>query len=482
MALAYKLLVVMAGATVAFSPLAEAKTCTAGKATSASMRCKEKPPARSAKSGRDKAGKKGKAGIGAPRGLVEFVDSKGCRLFAAESAVRRMREIDAVGSVTWDGKCQGGLASGPGVLRQEGMSVEGGRSKRFAYYFSGTAQKGMRTGPWTRETYDRFVDSPKSWTSLARMEFVQGIAKGAPKPIPVEGRNQHTEAFRARVLEPDSKRDLPAEPSASTPPSLIVADSLSSKPATAQVQTPVPAPLPAPVVAASAVPVLLPALPVAPPAQAPALRPARVVEAPPPTASAAAPVAAPLPAPVSAPAPELVPGKALTAKLAIAPVAALAPAAKAVAPVPGPVKHVVARLTPELPTSIAEQSFAFGTGCYMDTLDDRIWEREVLSVKDRKAVKIHGWAVDDEEKRVAEATYVRLEGSTGKRYYAATTPENRPDVAKFLGNGGLLRSGYRALFSAENVPAGEYEVMIVMSSGGRNILCGNGRKLKIPGI
>jgi hypothetical protein len=480
--MADKLLVLMAGATLAFSPLLEARTCQPGKSTGASTRCKEKPPARSAKAGRDKAGKKGKAGIGAPRGLVEFVDSKGCRLFAAESAARRMREIDAVGSVTWDGKCQGGLASGPGVLRQEGMSVEGGRSKRFAYYFSGTAQKGVRTGPWTRETFDRFADSPKSWTSLARMEFVQGVAKGALKPVPVGGQNQHTDAFRTRVLEPDSKRDLPAEPAVSTPPSLIVADSLSSKPATAQVQAPVPAPLPAPVVAASAAPVVPPAVPVAPPAPAPALRPARVVEAPPPTASAAAPVAAPLPAPVSAPAPELVTGKALTAKLAIAPVAAPAPAAKAVAPVPGPVKDVVARLTPELPTSLAEQSFAFGTGCYMDALDGRIWEGEVLTVKDRKAIRIHGWGVDEEEKRVAEATFLRLEGSTGKRYYAATTLEDRPDVAKFLGNGGLLRSGYRTLFSAENVPAGDYEVMIVMSSGGRNILCGNGRKLKIPGI
>lgn len=468
MAMADKLLVLMAGAALAFSPLLEARTCPPGKIPGASGRCKEKPPARGAKSAH-KTAKKGKAGATAPRGLVEFVDSKGCRLFAAESAVRRMREIDAVGSVTWDGKCPGGLASGPGLLRQEGMSVEGGRNKRFAYYFSGTAQKGVRTGPWTRETYDRFVDSPKSWTSLARMEFVQGIAKGAPKPIPVGDQNQHTEAFRLRVLEPDSKRDLPAEPAGNTLPSLIVADTLSSKTAAAQV----PGPVPAPVVAASAL------APTAPPAPSPALRPAKMVDTPPP---AVAPVAAPPPAPVSAPAQEPVPAKAVPAKLAVAPVAAPAPAAIAVAPAPSPVKEVVARSSTEMPASIAAQSFAFGTGCYMDTLDGRVWESEVLAARDRKAVRIHGWGVDDEGKRLPEATFVRLEGSTGKRYYAATTPEDRPDVAKFLGNAEFVKSGYRALFSAENIPPGEYEVLIIMSAGGRNILCGNGRKLKIPGI
>jgi hypothetical protein len=390
-----------------------------------------------------------------------------------------MREIDAVGSVTWDGKCQGGLASGPGLLRQEGMSVEGGRSKRFAYYFSGTAQKGVRTGQWTRETYDRYVDSPKSWTSLARMEFVQGIAKGAPRPVPVGGQNQHTDAFRTRVLEPDSKRDQPAEPAGNSLPSLIVADSLSSKP----VATSVAALIPAPAVMASVPPPAATVAPAASPAPtpAPAIRPARAVETPV-VLSAASPVAAPPVAPVSAPATEPVPAKPPPGKPTAAPVAAPAPVSKPVAPAPIPAKEVVPKLSAEMPASIAGQSFAFGTGCYMDTLDGRIWESEVFAVKDRKAIRIHGWGVDDEGKRLPEATFLRLEGTTGKRYYAATTPEDRPDVAKFLGNTGFLRSGYRALISAEQLPAGEYEVAIVMNVGGRNILCGNGRKLKLPGI
>jgi hypothetical protein len=153
-----------------------------------------------------------------------------------------------------------------------------------------------------------------------------------------------------------------------------------------------------------------------------------------------------------------------------------------VAPAASPPKEAPVKLTTQIPDVVEGQSFSFGTGCYMDTLDGQLWEAAVPTVGSQKSIEIQGWAVDDEGKRLPEATYLRLEGSTGKRYYATTTPKDRPDVAKHFGNAMFLRSGYRALVSAESVPAGEYEAVVVMSAGGRNILCGNGRKLKIPGI
>ncbi len=152
------------------------------------------------------------------------------------------------------------------------------------------------------------------------------------------------------------------------------------------------------------------------------------------------------------------------------------------APAASPPKEIPVKLTTQIPDFVEGQSFSFGTGCYMDTLDGQLWEAAVLTVGSHKSIEIHGWAVDDEGRRLPEATFVRLEGSTGKRYYAATTSRDRPDVAKYFGNAMFLRSGYRALVSAETVPAGEYEVVVLMNAGGRNILCGNGRKLKIPGI
>jgi hypothetical protein len=346
------------------------------------------------------------------------------------------------------------------------------------------------------------------------MEFAQGVARGAPKPVPVGGENQHTESFRTRILDSDSKPEQLAEPAGNTLPSLIAAYSLTSKPvettapmpipAAASLTPPmpsVPAPAPAPIKApepatapaAAATPAPAPATAKAAPARqaspatvaaAPALAPIAPAAVPSKEAvHALIPVKAPEPAPViiaaSVPAPIPVAAKPETTRPASTPPAAANAALPVAAAAPVPVRETAIRLTAEMPASIARQSFAFGTGCYMDTLDGRLWESEVLTVKDRKSIRITGWGVDDEGKRLSEGTFLRLESSSGRRYYAATTPEDRPDVAKFLGNSDFLKSGYRALISAEQLPAGEYGAVIVMSAGGRNILCGSDRRLRL---
>ena len=369
MAILGRLLALAMGVFLVWPPIAEAATCKGGRAAQkAADRCK-KAPAPSARATRAQKSKAKLAGASVGTGLVEFVEARGCKLLASESAVRRMRELEALGAVSWDGKCQHGLISGPGVLRQEGVSVEGGRSKRFAYYFSGTAQKGMRSGRWTRETFERFVDDPKSRTTMASLEFSNGMGRGAARPVPVRGLEQHGASFRTRVLEPESGM----------------------------------------------------------------LR------------------------------------------------AMAAPAAGLVVPAPvaDAARDPVVKLTAEAPAFVDAQSFGFGTGCYMDTLNGRLWEDEVLTIRDRQLIRIHGWAVDDESKLLPEETYLRLESSNGRRFYAATMPEDRPDVARHLGQAAFVKAGFRALVSAENLPPGEYQAMILMNVAGRNLLCGNERKLRL---
>jgi hypothetical protein len=504
--------IVMVGALVALVSVAEAAGKKAGKAS------------------------KGKSADAKP-GLVAFTDSRGCKLWASEAAAKRMREIAAQGSVTWQGVCKKGFISGTGVLREEGQSSIDGRTRKFSNYISGTASKGIRNGQWKRESFEKFSDSKKFTAGIATVEFVNGFAVGALKPVPIKSWSQYSINFSTRILAPaleaqpqsasasdsrlalaatealpvkaadpvvpaDIAQTAPAAPATlqrsaslsappvTTPPAkqpepvptVTVAAAPAPAPVPVPVNTPAPAPTPVPTPAPAPVPAPAPN-----PTPTPTSAPATAAKEPAPaipsifsmaSAFASRLTAALTPAPISAPAPATAPSPAPAAKASPA-TASSAPVAAAAA---SPPKEMSVKLTTHIPDFVEGQSFAFGTGCYMDTLDGRIWENEVFTVKDRKAIRIHGWGVDDEGKRLPEATFLRLEGSTGKRYYAATTPEDRPDVAKFLGNAGLVKSGYRALFSAENIPPGEYEVLIIMSAGGRNILCGNGRKLKIPGI
>lgn len=385
-------------ALLALTPGAQAAACKPGKGATAACRGKPaaKPAARRAKaSATAQAAKAAPPAAGAP--LAEIAESGGCRMLMTESAARRLRELLASGTVTWDGACVDGRISGPGVLRQEGVTVENGRSKRFAYYFTGVASDGMRHGAWRRETFDRYADSPQYWTSLARVEFDHGVAIGPPKPIAVDAGNPHGTAFRTRVLEPEAARARVAvEPA----PTLRASPEIQAKPSAATT---------------------------------------------PPSAAAPPPSAAALPPAVVAPAPPERPAK----------------------------------LVPELPAAMAAQSFGYSSACYIDTLDGRLWESEVLPVKDRRAILIQGWAIDDNAKALADSTHLRLEGAKGHRFYAPTLPVERPDVAKYLGRSELRMAGYRALVSAEGLPAGEYEVMVVMNSSGRNIICDSGRRFRL---
>jgi hypothetical protein len=475
MVMSVRLWVLLIGTLVAFVPDAEARNCKTVKGTKATSECRDKAKGRMVSS-RNRTGKNAKAKAvdeTTPGRLVEFVESSGCKLLASESAVRRMREIDTVGSVTWDGNCVGGLISGAGVLRQEGMFAEGNRNKRFAYYLSGIAQRGIRTGRWTRETFDRFVDSPQAWTSLARVEFVNGVSTGAPRPVPVGGTDQHSNSFRSRILDPESKRAQLGE-TADALPSLTIADTLSRMPepaASALASSGAATIAPATGAARSASP--LSAFSGTPPSvPSPTTKPTEA-------ASAASVPATPTDVAVAAPAPFTIPATTRPAKPSPATVAATASVASAVPPPVSNVREVAVMVATEMPASMVGQPFAFGTGCYTDTLDGEIWSREVLTAKDRKSMRIVGWGVDDEEKKLSEATYLRLENSNGQRFYVATIPENRPDVAKYLGLPDLIKSGYWALVSAEGMPPGDYEVAILMNSIGRNVLCSNGRKLRI---
>ena len=137
--------------------------------------------------------------------LVTFVEGKGCKLLGSEAAVARLQEIAAQGSVVWQGRCKGGFIDGKGVLREEGSVSVDGKTRKYAYFLSGVARKGLRQGRWTRETYERFADSAKFFTSAATVSFTAGVAKGRPKLTPIRSIDQLTPAFRQFVI--DARRD-----------------------------------------------------------------------------------------------------------------------------------------------------------------------------------------------------------------------------------------------------------------------------------
>lgn len=243
----------------------------------------------------------------AKAGLVVFTDSQGCNLWSSEAAAKRMNEIASHGAVTWQGVCKNGFISGRGVLREQGEAVIGGRTMKFAYFLSGSANKGVSTGQWKRESFQKFSDSPKFAAGIATLEFVNGVAVGTPKPVAVTSWSQYSVSFSTRILAPALNEQSQSASASDSQPAAIVPDSpaanhagpVVSSEVTATVATPAPPAVP-PMPQQQAA--SLPASPVTPPPAKPVVvAPTTAVPAPTPSSSAPAPLPAPIPATALAP-------------------------------------------------------------------------------------------------------------------------------------------------------------------------------------
>lgn len=201
--------------------------------------------------------------------LATFVEARGCKLRGDEGAVRRLEEFAAAGTVVWEGQCNGGFIEGKGVLREEGAFTVEGKTKKFAYFLTGSARKGLREGQWTRETFERFVDSPRFYTSASTLNYADGVPKGKPHLLAITALDQLTPAFRQLVI--DAQRDaIPANaallraPAAAVPPVAVAPKPEPSAPA-AVVPTPskaaAPAAAAAPAIKAPAPPTPTPGAP-----------------------------------------------------------------------------------------------------------------------------------------------------------------------------------------------------------------------------
>ena len=416
--------------------------------------------------------------------LVDFTESRGCRIIGSTSSVARLKEIAAQGTVTWDGKCINSLIDGPGTLRHQGVVRENERKRRYAFYLTGTAATGQRQGTWLRETFNMFEDSAKYWTSLATITYVDGISRGSPKLLTVRSNADFTAAFRQLLAETDRQlAAAQARPEESAP----------SRPDVSSVAAPSPAAGPAP--APSAPPVGL--SPSAPTAPSPAF-------SPPP--AAAAPVSAPAresPAPSATPVmamPPAPPPSASTAggKGAAAPPtqqnqkAAVASAAtRATARGDDPVQPPAAssafqgrglqplgetglRLGPGATASVQPQKILEQTdACYVDEINEAIVGAEPIVASSADPLRISGWAADPRGPRIPEQAWIRLFDRGGGPGLLIEMPRNieRPDVAKALGDPVYAKAGFRLALAAGKLAPGEYTVAIVQQLGSELAVC-----------
>jgi hypothetical protein len=399
--------------------------------------------------------------------MVEFADTAGCRVRGSAESIARLKEISAEGSVTWDGKCTGGSIDGPGVLRHQGLTKTNERARRYVFYLSGTANAGVRTGTWLRETFNMFEDSSRYWTSLATITYVDGIAKGSPKLRDVRKTTDFSAPFRAFLADTDRR---------------LAAQQEKPKSAASALEPTAPAQA----VAAPSQPNGATALP-APPAERPAvLKPeppaAATVQQRTPARDEPMPAATP-----SVPATSATPPVAANRPLVIAPAVSSAAPPPASAPVPAPSRGSASASAfqgsglrplegPGTPLAAAparqeviEQRFA----CSLDEINGKIIRQDSIVASAGQPLKISGWAADPRQPRIPEQAWLRMFDRGGGPGLLLDLPRNvnRQDVASALGNALYARAGFEITIEPGQLTPGEYTVAIVQQLGGTMAVC-----------
>ena len=424
--------------------------------------------------------------------LVEFREARGCRMRGSAQSVERMKEIASQGSVTWDGACRNGWIDGPGVLRHEGRVLDNGRMRRYAFFFTGVADNGVRRGQWRRESMNMFEDSSRYWTALAVISYTDGVSRGSPRNVVVRSDAEFGAPFRAMLATVD--REL-AQRAAAPAAEAKVAE-VAPAPAP---PAPVPPATPAPAVAPAAV--IAPVTVAAPAAAAPAS-----AAAPVPTASASTPAASA--APAAPPATVVTPAPAVAPTPPPAPVARPAQAAPAVknapssppasvrsAPAPAPEINAPRNDAPPTGPSLAMGRPSSGSGlrlpqgmaapprervaleqthgCSVDTVNGTAASQGSVAAPRKGVLRVTGWAGDPRSNTLPPRAWIQI--SSVATAEAVRIPMvrtvDRPDAAKAMGHAIFARSGFDQNLDVDTFPPGQYLVAIIQQVDNEFLIC-----------
>lgn len=406
--------------------------------------------------------------------LQEFSESGGCRLRGSLESVRRQKEIAAQGSVTWEGGCVGGYIEGPGILRHQGVVLENGRQRRFAFFLTGVARAGLRTGKWRRESFNMYADSANYWTSLSSLDYVDGVAKGSGKFLQARSSAGFGVPFQRFLATID--RDLAAA---------------RNDPRQADARAAAAATAPAAEAPSTSAPLDEPSVPTAP-------RPRQDRQAADNANADADSVAprAPPPPPAARLAAPTTPSSSLTALRPTAaspapPAAALSGSATAPDLRHGNLKPLAPQGTrlpaPAPPALPQQQILEQRDSCSVEQINGRVVGEQTIDTAVSQPLHIAGWAADPQRHRspdqpyIPEHAWIRFYHRGGGPGLLINMPRNtdRPDVARALGHPAYARAGFRITVDPGRLRPGEYTVAILQRFGADLAVCSSIGRLSL---
>ena len=122
-----------------------------------------------------------------------------------------------------------------------------------------------------------------------------------------------------------------------------------------------------------------------------------------------------------------------------------------------------------------------GGRCNFDGIGPSAFQNGLAAVGSARVIDIRGWAFDDQQRLIPEATYVVLEDQRQTAYYLPVSAVVRPDVAEYFGDSELNGSGFEGTASTVGLANGLYHALVLMRFNGRSLECDSGLSVLVEG-
>jgi hypothetical protein len=133
-----------------------------------------------------------------------------------------------------------------------------------------------------------------------------------------------------------------------------------------------------------------------------------------------------------------------------------------------------AGLSMVIPGSVSGELSDAATRCSIEYFGSGPPDQRPLVVHESEVVGFYGWAIDAHERRPPSAVALAFVAASGGRWYAATRPQDRPDVARAYNDPALTAAGFEAGVRFGSQPPGQYQLDILLRLGNQLESCATG--------
>ena len=133
-------------------------------------------------------------------------------------------------------------------------------------------------------------------------------------------------------------------------------------------------------------------------------------------------------------------------------------------------------ITLDVPVGIKGYPFETGGKCAIDVVNTPQME-QVITISRADGMSVDGWAFDDKKNSVPLVVALQLAKGEDRYHVILNRHGGREDLVAAFGRSEFSNAGYAGTFDIAQLPAGQYDVLVIQRGKETNLVCPTYRML-----